>query len=169
TRPTTDRVREALFSRIESVVDLSGARVLDLYAGSGALGLEAASRGARSVWCVESDPRTAALITRNARLLNLGGVEVTTDRVERALAGGSHAGAYDVVLADPPYPMSEEDVTACLTALVTHEWLANESIVVIERSSRSPEPTWPTGLEYVRSRAYGETALHEAIGWTDRV
>lgn len=166
TRPTTDRVREALFSRVEAVLSLADSRVLDLYAGSGALGLEAASRGARSVRCVESDARTAALISRNAEHLGLGVVSVSTDRVERVLAHGADT-AYDLVLADPPYPLSEEGLAAVLSALVEQGWLAPEAMVVIERSRRGPEPTWPPGLQAVRTRTYGETALHEAIADLD--
>ncbi len=162
TRPTTDRVREALFSRIDSVLDLRAARVLDLYAGSGALGLEAASRGARSVWCIEREPRTAALIARNAKHLGLDVVQVSADRVDRALAAEQDV-AYDLVLADPPYQMSEEDLSATLGVLVAQGWVSDEAMVVLERSSRSPEPSWPPGLHAVRTRAYGQTALHEAI------
>ncbi|MGB5936510.1 MAG: 16S rRNA (guanine(966)-N(2))-methyltransferase RsmD [Ornithinimicrobium sp.] len=162
TRPTTDRVREALFSRVESVLDLSDTRVLDLYAGSGALGLEAASRGARSVWCIERDPRTAAMIARNAKHLGVDVVQVSADRVERALATGGDT-AYNLVLADPPYSMSEQDVSATLDALIAQGWVADEAMVMLERSSRGPEPTWPTGLRGVRTRTYGQTALHEAI------
>lgn len=168
TRPTTSRVREALFSRVEAVLDLVDARVLDLYAGSGALGLEAASRGAQSVWCVESDPRTAALISRNARELGLDDVQVRADKVERALAVGG-AATYDLVLADPPYPMSEAEVAATMAALVEHGWLSDEAMVVIERSSRGPTPTWPPGLQHVRSRTYGEAVLHEAIAVRDEM
>ncbi|CAN5612512.1 16S rRNA (guanine(966)-N(2))-methyltransferase RsmD [soil metagenome] len=166
TRPTTDRVREALFSRIDAVLDLQGAHVLDLYAGSGALGLEAASRGAAVVRCIEADRRTATLISGNAAQLGLDAVEVRANRVERVLAAGSDT-AYDLVLADPPYPLSEPEISAMLQALVAGGWLAGEAMVVLERSHRSPMPDWPAGIDHVGSRRYGQTALHEGIAAAD--
>lgn len=162
TRPTTDRVREALFSRLESLLDFTDARVLDLYAGSGALGLEAASRGAAHVLCVESDKTTAALIGRNAASVGLPMVSVRADRVERALARGPDMGAYDLVVADPPYWFDEDAIADLLGALMEQEWLSAEAVVVLERSSRSPHPRWPAGLGAMRSKKYGETMLHDA-------
>jgi len=162
TRPTTDRVREAMFSRLESLLDFTDARVLDLYAGSGALGLEAASRGAAHVLCVESDRATAALIGRNAASAGLPMVNVRTDRVDRTLARGPELGAYDLVVADPPYWFDEVAIAGMLGALMTHEWLSAQAVVVLERSSRSPHPRWPAGLGAMRSKKYGETMLHDA-------
>lgn len=162
TRPTTDRVREALFSRLQALTDLDGASVLDLFAGSGALGLEAVSRGAARLLAVERHPATAALVARNARTLGLQeAVEVRTGPVERVLRAGPDA-PFDVVLVDPPYPLAETDLTDVLSLLVTRAWLAPTAVVVVERSSRSPAPTWPEGLALLTSRAYGETALHLA-------
>lgn len=158
TRPTSDRVREALFSALEAQLgSLHGLRVLDLYAGSGAVGLEAASRGAGAVTAVESDRRTAGLIAANARELGLE-VEVLAHPVARALAGTPGA-AYDVAFLDPPYPMTSEEVVAALALLVTHDWLVPGASVVLERSARSVEPAWPTGLGLVRQKKYGETVL----------
>jgi 16S rRNA (guanine(966)-N(2))-methyltransferase RsmD len=162
TRPTTDRVREALFSRVEALLGLEGARVLDLYAGSGALGLEAASRGAAHVLCVEADRPTARLVRDNVSDLGLAQVDVAADKVERVLARGPAATAYDLVLADPPYPLGEDALAEVLAGLVDQGWLADDAVVVVERSSRSPEPTWPAGLRLLRTRTYGETALHLA-------
>lgn len=163
TRPTTDRVREALFSRVEALMDLDGARVLDLFAGSGALGLEALSRGAEALLAVERHRPTARLVEQNAALLGLGGrVRVHPGAVEPLLASGPDGPAYDLVLADPPYPLGEEELTRTLQALARHGWLAPDALVVIERSSRSPRPTWPPGLEHLGSRTYGEAALHLA-------
>ncbi|WP_166140314.1 16S rRNA (guanine(966)-N(2))-methyltransferase RsmD [Nocardioides ochotonae] len=160
TRPTSDRVREALFSAIESWCgSLSGLRVLDLYAGSGAVGLEAWSRGAAAVTLVESDRRTAALVAANARDLGAGEAQVLTSAVATVLARPPAGEPYDVVFADPPYPLSDEAVAADLRALVEHHWLAPDALVVVERSVRSPEPVWPAGLEPHRRRAYGETVL----------
>lgn len=159
TRPTTDRVREALFSSLESSLGgLGGLRVLDLYAGSGALGLEALSRGAAALTAVEHDRRTARLVEANARDVGLGPVEVVARAVDRVLATAPRA-AYDLVLADPPYDVTEAEVSRVLALLVEHGWVAPDATVVLERSARSPEPAWPTGLEPERRRAYGETAL----------
>lgn len=159
TRPTSDRVREALFSAVESWCgSLRGLRFLDLYAGSGAVGLEAWSRGAGVVTLVEQDRRTAAMITTNARTLGFSRADVRVG----AVAGALHrqpAAPYDIAFLDPPYPLSEEDVTADLSALVEHDWLVPGALLVVERSLRTGEPTWPEGVVDMRSRRYGETVL----------
>lgn len=163
TRPTTDRVREALFSRVEALLHLDGARVLDLYAGSGALGLEALSRGAAALVAIERHRATARLVEQNARLLSLSDqVQVRTGSVEPLLAAGPGAPPFHLVLADPPYPLGEEELTRTLEALVRHGWLEPDALVVVERSSRSPRPTWPAGLQHLDTRTYGEAALHLA-------
>jgi len=161
TRPTSDRVREALFSRLEHLDVLHQARVLDLYAGSGALGLEAASRGAASVLLVESDWAAVAVIRKNIAELGLAGVSVRADTVQRALlpGPGSERASCDVVLADPPYDVSEDDLHDVLTLLVTHGWLSEDAFVVVERSARSPEPRWPQGLDGAGERRYGDTKM----------
>ncbi len=174
TRPTADRVREALFSALEARLgSLRGARFLDLYAGSGAVGLEAWSRGARSVTLVERDKRTAGLIARNARAIGCDVAEVRTASVSTALAGtplagtalggtapaGQVATAYDVVFSDPPYDRAPARVDEELAALVVGGWLAPGAVVAVERSSRSPGPGWPDGLEADGRRRYGETTL----------
>jgi 16S rRNA (guanine(966)-N(2))-methyltransferase RsmD len=158
TRPTSDRVREALFGALG---DLEGARFADLYAGSGAIGLEAASRGAAPVLLVESDARAARIARENIALLGAGAVvRLSNARVEQAVAGGAPGGEpFDVIFADPPYAMPEEEITAMLAALAEHGWLAPGATVVLERSSRSPEPTWVPGITPERSRRYGETVL----------
>ncbi len=157
TRPTSDRVREALFGALG---DLSGVRVLDLYAGSGALGLEAASRGASGVLLVESDPRAGRVIRDNIAALGAGTVaRLAPSRVESVLPGGPLGEPYDLVVADPPYHVAETEITALLRSLVAHAWLAEDALVIVERSSRSPEPDWPDGVTSERSRRYGETTL----------
>jgi 16S rRNA (guanine966-N2)-methyltransferase len=161
TRPTSDRVREALFSRLEHLDVLHQAKVLDLYAGSGALGLEAASRGASSVLLVESDWAAVAVMRKNIAELGLPGVSVRAEAVERALLGGptSDAQRCDLVLADPPYDVTEDGLADVLTLLVAHEWLSEDAFVVVERSSRSPEPRWPQGLDGAGERRYGDTKM----------
>lgn len=172
TRPTSDRVREALFSAIESWCgSLHGLRFLDLYAGSGAVGLEAWSRGAGVVTLVEQDRRTAALIRDNARALGFAKANVVTGSVGTALLRPP-AAPYDVAFLDPPYPLSEETLAEDLAALARFGWLVPGALVVVERSSRSPRPRWPGGFEDGRERRYGETTLwygHAASGPPDGV
>jgi 16S rRNA (guanine966-N2)-methyltransferase len=159
TRPTSDRVREALFSAIDSSIgSLTGLRFLDLYAGSGAVGLEARSRGAGVVTLVEHDRRTASVIRDNVKTLGFNGVDVLTATVARTLAQPPRA-PYDVVFLDPPYALTTADVVADLRALHEHDWLAEEAMVVVERSSRDSELDWPAGLVADRLRKYGETTL----------
>jgi 16S rRNA (guanine966-N2)-methyltransferase len=158
TRPTTDRVREALFSALEAEFGtLRGLRVLDLYAGSGAIALEAASRGAVGVTAVESDRRTARLVAENATTLGFD-VEVRAQPVAGAL-GTSPDQPYDVVYLDPPYPMPADEVAHALELLVAHAWVQPGGAVVVERSARSVEPRWPEGLQLRRKKKYGETVL----------
>ena len=156
TRPTSERVREALFSRLEHVVGLDGARVLDLYAGSGALGLEAASRGARQVVLVEQDRVAAQVCRTNASSTGLAArVRVVADRVERYLDGGTDR--FDLVLADPPYAVDGAALDAVLARAAG--LLDEDGWIVVERSTRSPGPSWPTGLTAESDRRYGETQV----------
>lgn len=164
TRPTSDRTREALFSALVAQGRVAGARVLDLYAGSGALGLEAASRGAGQVVLVEAAGKAIAVCRANVRALGLEQVvQVVGARAEQYLARASGAGAaepgdFDLVLCDPPYDV--EDLTPVLTALVDH--LAPGALVVVERSVRSADLNWPPPLAPTRVRDYGETRLWQA-------
>lgn len=159
TRPTSDRVREALFSAVESWCgSLHGLRFLDLYAGSGAVGIEAWSRGAGVVTFVEQDRRTAALITSNARTVGFAKADVRAAAVINVL-GKAPSAPYDVVFCDPPYPLTTEQVETDLAALVTHGWLVPEALVVVERGKRAARLTWPEGIEAGREKKYGETTL----------
>jgi 16S rRNA (guanine966-N2)-methyltransferase len=159
TRPTSDRVREALFSAIESWCgSLSGLRFLDLYAGSGGVGLEAWSRGAGVVTLVEHDRRTAAMIKANARELGFSRAHVVTGSVSGTLAR-TPAAPYDVAFLDPPYGLAEDEVAADLIALRDQDWLVPGAMVVVERGSRGPEPEWPEGFSDSREKRYGETVL----------
>lgn len=161
TRPTSDRVREAIFSALESWAGtLAGLRVLDLYAGSGALGLEAWSRGAAAVTLVEHDRPTAAVIRSNATLLKAP-VEVVVGSVPTVLARGAGVG-YDVVFCDPPYVLSDEAIATDLALLVAHGWLAADALLVVERGKRSNPPQWPAGVEAGRTKKYGETVVYYA-------
>lgn len=160
TRPTSERVREALFARLDHYGVLDGARVLDLCAGSGALGLEAASRGAGEVALVDSSRSASQTCQRNIRSLGLSGVSAVTAKAATFVAGPAGTPA-DLVLIDPPYELSEEELAAILIPLVRSEdpWLAPRTVVVVERSTRSPEPTWPAGLERFADKRYGETTI----------
>ena len=160
TRPTSDRVREALFSALDSRLgSLHGVRLLDLYAGSGAVALEAISRGAEAVTAVESDRRTAGIVTENARTLGFADqVQVLAQRVERVLDRPA-AEPFDVVFADPPYPLGQAQVEQVLSLLVSNGWLADPGVLVLERSARSVEPRWPEPLDLDSRKAYGETVL----------
>ncbi|NIJ13628.1 16S rRNA (guanine966-N2)-methyltransferase [Saccharomonospora amisosensis] len=157
TRPTSERVREALFNALEAAGELEGARVLDLYAGSGALGLEALSRGAATALFVESDRRAVESLRVNVTSLRLGG-SVRHGRVESVLARPAEE-PFDLVLADPPYGMPEEVLATVLSALVTGRWLAAGGLVIVERAVRNGSPPWPDRLREVRSKRYGDTAL----------
>jgi 16S rRNA (guanine966-N2)-methyltransferase len=159
TRPTSDRVRESLFAGVEALGILDGARALDLYAGSGAHGLEALSRGAASVDLVERARPAAAVARENAarveKALGRGGARVHAAAVDAFLR--TAAGAYDVVLLDPPYDLGDDELAATLALVAAR--LAPDALVVVERSSRSPEPSWPDGVERTRERVYGDTAV----------
>ena len=157
TRPTSDRTREALFATLGSLVELSGVRVLDLYAGSGAVGLEAVSRGAASAVLVDADARAAATARDNAAALGFADrVTVRRDRVERFLAAEPEPAA--LVFADPPYTLGDDEVDAMLARLAAG-WLAPGAVVVVERSSRGRGPRWPDVTKPVKQRRYGEGTL----------
>jgi 16S rRNA (guanine966-N2)-methyltransferase len=162
TRPTSDRAREGLFATVTSMVgSLAGARVLDLYAGSGAVGLEALSRGAGHVLLVEAGARASRVIRENIAAIGLPGAEVITDRVERVLARGPapDGGRYDIVFADPPYALADREVSAVLSLLAGRAWLAPGGLVIVERATRSGPVRWPDGFVADRARRYGEATF----------
>lgn len=165
TRPTSDRVRESLFAGIESAGAVDGAHVLDLYAGSGALGLEALSRGAVSVDLVELSRPAATIardnISRVERSLGRSGLgRVHTMAADAFLRGPASDIAFDLVFLDPPYELGENELSATLALLVPR--LAESGLVVVERSRHSPQPNWPEGLELARERSYGDTVIWQA-------
>ena len=161
TRPTSDRAREGLFSAVLAALGaLDRAAVLDLYAGSGAVGLEALSRGASDVLLIESDPRAVQVIRRNIESVGLRGAAVVQDRVDRALRRGPGTGRpRDLVFADPPYSAGRDELHEMLALLAANGWLATGALVVVERDARSGPPLWPAGYAAYRSRRYGETVL----------
>jgi 16S rRNA (guanine966-N2)-methyltransferase len=161
TRPTSDRAREGLFSTATAIRGtLAGAAVLDLYAGSGAVGLEALSRGAADVLLVEADARAARVIRDNIAALALPGARVLADRVDRALARGrGEQRPRDFVFADPPYAAGQDELERMLAALLERGWLAPAALVTVERATKSGPPPWPRGYAPDRSRRYGETTL----------
>jgi len=160
-RPTTDRVREALFNVLAARLDFDGITVLDLYAGSGALGLEALSRGASAVLLVESDRRAVDVISRNIGTVGLPGATVRRGAVSAVLAAGASA-PVDLVLADPPYDVAAAQIGSVLTELVGGGWVGPGSVVVIERPFSAPDIAWPAGWNAWPSRRYGDTRLDAA-------
>ncbi|TVS85813.1 16S rRNA (guanine(966)-N(2))-methyltransferase RsmD [Mycobacterium helveticum] len=161
TRPTTDRVRESLFNILAARRDLTGLAVLDLYAGSGALGLEALSRGAGSAVFVESEQRAAGVLARNIATLGLPGASLRRGPVAAVLATGA-AAPVDLVLADPPYDVDAADVGAVLSALTDHGWAHEGTVVVVERAANGAPLTWPAGWRPWPPRGYGDTRLEIA-------
>lgn len=161
TRPTSDRAREGLFATVTTIHGpLHGARVLDLYAGSGAVGLEALSRGAARVVFVESDARAAQVIRANLASVALPGGELACGQVQRFLDRGPGAeAAFDLAVADPPYAASEAEVTGMLTVLASGGWLAPGALVAVERATRAGPLPWPAGYRADRSRRYGEATF----------
>ena len=164
TRPTSDRVREAFFSTLATMTDLEGARFADLFAGSGAVGLEAVSRGAAFALLVEADPKAARTIRENVAMLRLGAAaRLVAAKVAQVLAAPPEGGPFDVVFADPPYALGDDEVAEVQAALVANGWLAPDAVVVFERSTRTAVRgaplTWVDGITADRSKRYGETTL----------
>ncbi|MER7502946.1 16S rRNA (guanine(966)-N(2))-methyltransferase RsmD [Nonomuraea pusilla] len=159
TRPTSDRAREGIFLTLDALQGLDGARVMDLYAGSGAVGLEALSRGAAHALLVESDPKAIRTIKANVQALGLAGARLVGDKVERVLARPPEEEPYDIVFADPPYAVPDGDVVRVLELLRDNGWLADEALVAFERESRGKPLVWPDGYLEERVRRYGEASV----------
>ena len=157
TRPTSDRAREALFSTLAGLVDLEGAHVLDLYAGSGAVGLEALSRGASRAVLVESASAATKAIARNVATVALPGATVVQEQVDRFLAAPPSQPEFDVVFADPPYDVPDETLAAQV-ATAAAGWLRRGGVVVVERATRTGW-TWPPAVDAVKQRRYGDGTL----------
>jgi len=158
TRPTADRAREALFSTLAALTTGGLGAFLDLYAGSGAVGLEARSRGAHRVTLIEHDPRALRVLRDNVAALDLGECTVLAGKVATVLGRGTDAG-FDVLFADPPYALPAADLADVLLLSAGHGWLAPDAIVVVERAGRDPAWVWPDGFHAVQHRRYGEATL----------
>lgn len=170
TRPTTDRVKESLFSKLESYDIIRGARVLDAFGGSGALGCEALSRGAASVTLLDTYPKAVAVIRKNVAAVEKAmgrtgsgsssatGSAVRVQQSQALTYVKSASGPWDLVFVDPPYAMPNEQVSELLEALTPK--LAEGAVVVVERSSRDAEPVWGEGLYCFSTRQHGETVLY---------
>lgn len=160
TRPTSDRVREAIFSRVESWTDILGARVLDLFAGSGALGLEAASRGASRVDLVDNSDKAVAVITKNIGIVRSAApdCDMRAHRVSVTAFLESASAEWDLVFLDPPYDQGNSVVEKTIELLAPR--LSPDALVAVERSSRDPEPSWPSGFEVLTPKTYGETTVY---------
>lgn len=162
TRPTSDRVREAIFSALEARNVIAGGAVLDLYAGSGALALEALSRGAASAVLVEKNPKAASVAHANCEIIRrAGNLDAATTKVVTASVSSYLASAsatFDIVFIDPPYDVDNAEVEASLSALVP--LLNDYAEIVLERSTRDAPPSWPAGIALARAKAYGETTIY---------
>lgn len=161
TRPTSDRVREAVFSALSARVELSRTRILDLYAGTGALGLEALSRGAESATFVENNPRAVDIIRHNIGAVGLPGATVRPMNVS-ALVAGPADHRYDIIFLDPPYDIDDEVLADVLDQLEKQDWVAEGGILVVERSRRSPATRWPRRWTVGKPRLYGDTRVEIA-------
>jgi 16S rRNA (guanine966-N2)-methyltransferase len=162
TRPTSERAREGLFNTLSTYLDLRGARVADLYSGTGAVGLEALSRGAAHALLVDRDPAAIRALRRNIVTLGLSGAEIVQAAVERVVQHTS-GNPYDVIFLDPPYAMRDVELGEVLSKLESGAWLAADGVCVVERSHRSGPVAWPDGLRALRDRRYGEGVLWYGI------
>lgn len=164
TRPTSDRIRESIFSRLEARNLIDGAKVLDLYAGTGALALESASRGAALTWMVERDGKAAAVCVANlkvvAKALLKEEIEfdgkVVNKSVTSFLATPGET-EFNLVFIDPPYEITNDEIVADLESLKP---ILKEATIVVERSSRTEAPTWPTGYTLDDEKSYGDTVVY---------
>lgn len=165
TRPTSERARAALFDRLDTLLDLAGSRVLDLFAGSGAIGLEALSRRAEYACFVENDRRGADVLAANLSAVTAAGTGVSgrgrllRRAVGAVLAEDNPGGPYDIVFADPPYALADDELGRLLSQVAEPQWTAPGAVVVIERATRGPEPPWPPRLGSLASKRYGDSTL----------
>ncbi len=167
TRPTTDRTKEAMFSRLDSTGILAGARVLDLFGGTGALGIEALSRGANELTVVEASGPAAKLIAHTLTALRHNpawepamSARIVHAKAERYAAKAKVSEPFDVVLIDPPYAFSTADCERLLCDLTARDLVAHDGMIVLERSVRTERPEAPAGWQITDARDSGETAVY---------
>jgi 16S rRNA (guanine966-N2)-methyltransferase len=158
TRPTSERAREALFNSLQSWLDLPGAAVLDLFAGSGAIGLEALSRGAELAWFVESDRAAAEVVRRNIAAVGLAGAQLHRAPAAAFLTGRRPDRSFELAFLDPPYAFADDQLAALLVTLADG-WLAEQAVIVVERAARGVAPRWPDSVTPLHERRYGEGML----------
>ena len=159
TRPTTSRVREAIFSSVEHSHDgFENLNVLDLFAGSGALALEAISRGATYALMLEHDPKAIAAIKDNMASLKIRNARVQGGELFNHLNSDLPDTTFDVVFADPPYNLPDDKITIMLETLINRGWLAHDALVVIERDKYS-DFMWPHDFSDTSQRTYGDTVV----------
>jgi len=166
TRPTSDRAREAIFSTLTSEFgDFLGLQILDLFAGSGAMALEALSRGASLVHCVEKDDGAAKTISTNAALVQKAqpvGVFHLFHMSVQKFVDGTPQNQYHFVYIDPPYDFDDSELTSILEKLRSHNFFKDDAVIAIERASKSAPPAWPEGYEPSRTKVYGQASIYYA-------
>jgi 16S rRNA (guanine966-N2)-methyltransferase len=163
TRPTSDRIRESIFSSLESKGLVENARVLDLYAGTGALGLEALSRGSKSALLVESNKQAAAVCIKNARLIQDAleqeqhevSAKVAIQPVQKFLDSSQES--FDLVFIDPPYDLANSEIEKNLESL--KQLLSKSAMVLVERSARA-EPMETSSYELIDTKSFGDTVVY---------
>lgn len=159
TRPTSSRVREAIFSSVEHAVSgLDDLRVLDLFSGSGAFGIESISRGAAEAVLIEKDLRAADTLHTNVANFGIKNARVVIADAFADVAQKSGRGTFDVVFIDPPYSFEDQDVNTLIANLVKYDWLNEYALIVVERGSRS-QVHWPDSVEELRKKVYGDTSI----------
>jgi 16S rRNA (guanine966-N2)-methyltransferase len=159
TRPTSSRVREAIFSSVEHAVSgLDDLRVLDLFSGSGAFGIESISRGATEAVLIEKDLRAADTLHNNVANFGIKNARVVIADAFSEVSQKSGRGSFDVVFIDPPYLFEDGQVNTLINQLVENDWLNEYALIVVERGSRS-HVVWPESVEELRKKVYGDTTI----------
>lgn len=166
TRPTSDRAREAIFSTLTSEFgDFLGLHILDLFAGSGAMGLEALSRGSSLVHCVENDDAASKSISTNAELVQksqpVGAFHLFQMSVQKFVEG-TPQNQYHFIYVDPPYDFADNELTQILEKLHANNFFKDDAVIAIERASKTPQPVWPQGYEPSRTKVYGQASIYYA-------
>jgi 16S rRNA (guanine966-N2)-methyltransferase len=164
TRPTSDRAREGLFSSLISRIGtLEDTNFLDLFAGSGAVGVEALSRGASLVEAVESDPKSAKVCEQNFNIISrLAGIGNFTVYNQTAFEFLNHniSKTYDIIFLDPPYQLANFEVDKLLKKILSSDILDLHGLIAIERDGKAQSFTWPVGLAEIKVRSYGAGRIH---------